>query len=355
MNRNISSPASSDQGGRPGQPEARSTSEDQQDKIPKPSTGLSQFIARILEQLSITAWLPATMLVGVGSLLVQLHQRNYMDIPDAVHSLATQPWGIIIIMIFALVLVTMVTQAFSFQAIRFLEGYWSSGFPFDRLLACGVRMQLKRRNKLRKKSKKVEQQAFESARPGLLQGKDREYIGVWEDSVYEVPRKNRPERNKALIAAATDADWRPRADPGSVAVFDRCKSRLDNFPANNHRLLPTRLGNTLRSSEDSLGLEGRVLEGFVMENYAKIPARLMVQHDQFRDRLDMYSNLVFVFFLLAFASVPLLYGSVAEAAWMASIGGLLTFILLAYLSYRAAISSAEAYGTILVTISRCIR
>ncbi len=73
----------------------------------------------------VSAWSPAAMLIGVGSLLVQMRSDNDLDVAKPVGKLANpQSWGILIILLFGLVLTTMVTQAFSFGIIRLLEGYW---------------------------------------------------------------------------------------------------------------------------------------------------------------------------------------------------------------------------------------
>jgi hypothetical protein len=42
------------------------------DKEPKQADGLSQFMGKVLDQLSLSTWLPAAMLVGSGALLIQL-------------------------------------------------------------------------------------------------------------------------------------------------------------------------------------------------------------------------------------------------------------------------------------------
>ncbi|MGG7653318.1 hypothetical protein [Kocuria rosea] len=274
-----------------------------------------------------------------------------MDVPAALNSLATLPLGAIVIMVFSLVLVTMITQAFSFQAIRLLEGYWSPKPPFSFALAACVRWQLHRRNKLEERCKKLNEKAFESAKMRLVQSQKQDFINTWEADLYGLSMDQRACTDLSIIKIARSIPWREEADPGLVAVWERCENRLESFPGSNRRLLPTRLGNTLRASEDKLGRQGRALEGFVMQNYQNIPARLMVQHDQFRDRLDMYSSLVLVFTILALGAPFLLSGNLAEGSWVNSVGGSLVFLALAYSSYRAAISSADGYGSILLAIS----
>ena len=71
------------------------------------SPGLSQVLAKILQQLSISAWVPAAMLVGNGAVLLQLHANANYNIAEAVKELAGKPLGTIIILAFALILATV--------------------------------------------------------------------------------------------------------------------------------------------------------------------------------------------------------------------------------------------------------
>src|SRR5215470_2286548 len=48
----------------------------------KKSEGFSQFLAKELDQLSISAWLPAAMLTGCSTVLVQLHAQQNSDVPS---------------------------------------------------------------------------------------------------------------------------------------------------------------------------------------------------------------------------------------------------------------------------------
>ena len=89
----------------------------------KSAEGFSQFVSKVLDQLSLTAWLLATIVVGVGALLLQLHAQHGADIALAIQQLTSKPLGTMIVIVFAIVMTAVITQAFSFEAIRFLEGY----------------------------------------------------------------------------------------------------------------------------------------------------------------------------------------------------------------------------------------
>lgn len=317
--------------------------------------GITSFVTRVLEQLAISAWLPAAMLIGVGTLLVQLHQNEDMDIPQAVQDIAAQPWGVIVILLFGLVLTTMVTQAFSFGIIRLLEGYWGPNRLLDPLTKYRVKRHLSRKDEMAQRVSDLHQQLFESARATLLREEDRDYVDVWEADAYEIPKNNWRQKDPAIVEEASAIDWREKADPTIAALFYRAYQKGNDYPAKRNRVLPTTLGNVLRAAEEELQLSGQKLERFVMDNYRSVPQRLMTQHDQFRDRLEMYSLLVLVFSALAGASIPLLTTSLTALPWVPPIGGLLVLGALAWLSYRAAIASARGYGSTLLAMDAEVR
>ncbi len=321
----------------------------------KKPLGLMELISRVLEQLSISAWLPAAMLIGVGSLLAQMRQDNDLDVAKAVGELANpQSWGVLIILAFALILTTMVTQAFSFGIIRLLEGYWGAGRLAGPLVQRRVRTQAKRARALRERTAVLERELFKSAVGNLAREKP-EHLQVWIEQLH-VPKKERQQTDKAIIKAANAIDWRKKGDPGIAARFYRSHDRQSDFPDEMTRVLPTRLGNVLRSSEEQLRLKGHALERFVMENYSTIPTRLMTQHDHFRDRLDMYALLVLVFGALSVGSIPLLWNIAWPKPWVPSWGiPFIVLLLLAWMSYWAAVASARGYGSTLLAMNRVVK
>ena len=97
----------------------------------------------------------------------------------------------------------------------------------------------------------------------------------------------------------------------------------------------------MRSTEDKLvNVDGDV-QGFVLRRYAMAPRHVQLQHDQFRNRLEMYCTLVFVSTLLVVLTPAILFGSSIGLAAMAMISG--GFAALSVASYLAAIASAGGY------------
>ena len=84
---------------------------------------LSQFLARILDQLSVSAWLPAAILVTY--IVVAACLRDACgQFHKALATLTSLNAATIILITGSVILTTTLTQAFEFEAIRVLEGYW---------------------------------------------------------------------------------------------------------------------------------------------------------------------------------------------------------------------------------------
>ena len=295
--------------------------------------------------------MPSAMLVGVGSLLIQIYSQAELDPGAALTSLTKQPLGILIVILFALVLATIVIQAFEFEVIRVLEGYWGTSRLPVKITISRIKRHLKRRQDCEKRISRYTRSAFSHARQQMIADDvDRELVDILEtDILGRDPRSSHPAER---INEARAMGWRHFARPPDLRVLDANMTRLAGYPEQ-HRLLPTRLGNTLRAAEDSLRLaDGGDLQGLVLRNYKFIPPQLMSQQAQFRTRLDMYCSLVPTFGLLALlATLALWKFGPSHAPALATAAALL---LLSALSYGAAISSASGYGAVLHAIDQTV-
>jgi hypothetical protein len=106
--------------------------------------GISAFVARVLDQLSVSAWLPAGFLVASFALLLQFRADKSADPLTAVRELTADPVRVLVLIVPALVLATVVTQAFSFEAIRTLEGYWHRRGPASLARKLMIKRQVRR-------------------------------------------------------------------------------------------------------------------------------------------------------------------------------------------------------------------
>ncbi len=118
------------------------------------------------------------------------------------------------------------------------------------------------------------------------------------------------------------------------------------YPSLDYRILPTKLGNTLRTYEDKLhAVLGGSMEGMILRMYDSWPASLKDEHDHYRSRLNLYCSLFLVFLLSAAVAWPVLF----IGNWLPPSLAMAMTISLAYFSYRAAIASARGYQTVLAT------
>jgi hypothetical protein len=310
------------------------------------SLGLSQVLGRILQQLSVSAWMPAAMLVGNVSVQLQLRSDGSYNIARAVKELAGKPLGTIIILAFALILATIVTQAFEFEVIRFLEGYvTSSNSIVQAIVVARIRLHGNKRRRLKEKRDQVSKEALQEAvsRMRDAPGYDKRVLSY----MLQDPDEGSKEFDEGMAQRAAHIDWRPNASPAVLYRLQRLEERLGFYPGE-HRVLPTRLGNVLRASEDKINLSGYAnLQGYVIRHYDRLSSVLQSQHDEYRTRLDMYCSLALVFSMLTvvgaitLTSVAPVWGvavAVAGYGWMA------------WVSYEAAIASARNYGLILQEI-----
>jgi hypothetical protein len=147
---------------------------------------------------------------------------------------------------------------------------------------------------------------------------------------------------------ARKLDWMRRAPARELRRMDALLKASAEYPKSDRLVLPTRLGNSLRAREVPVhGASAGRLESFVHRVFDELPVALQTEHDQFRSRLDLYCSLVLVFVIGGAAGAALLAGVGATPA--AAFAG--AAAVLAWVSYRAAVASARAYGGLLKTIA----
>ncbi len=329
------------------------------------SEGLSQFLARVLDQLSISSWLPSGVLVAGTLLYVGLTQHK-ADLGSTLTSLVSVDVAQLALGIGLVVLATVATQAFEFRAIRTLEGYWGPGRVKTWLIGRLCGQQLRRKGRLEKRmgalrSKAVvaaaKQMTKDELKPEVIEAFLAEENPQAADPQPEVVEALPPEENAQEadpqpddVAAAPLPDWRDFAPLSKVRGYFAVGQHLERFPAERRHILPTRLGNVLRSHELAADDGEGDLEGLAQRLYARVPGHLQLTHDNFRSRLDLYCTMVFVLLGGALAA-PLLAWTDAATAWLA--GGV--SFSLSILCYRAAIASADGYGQVLRSMANHVR
>jgi hypothetical protein len=311
------------------------------------SSGLSQVLGKVLQQLSISAWVPAAVLVGNAAVLLQLHEDGSYNIAHAVKQLAGKPLGTIIILIFALILATVVTQAFEFEVIRLLEGYFDSTHGFvQAMMAARIRRHEHKQQRLLCKLREANRDACAGAVARMRQYPD--FRPAVLDFLLHGATGGNGQASDEVAEMAKKTDWKPYAPPAMLYRIDSAAARLGSYPQEN-RLLPTRLGNVLRAAEDKVELgPNENIQGFVVRYHDQLSPALRSEHKDYRTRLDMYCCLVLVFSMLAVISIAALIS--ISPVWGTAIA-VTVYVLMTYVSYEAAIASARGYGLILQEIS----
>lgn len=318
---------------------------------PKAKETLSQFLARVLDQLSVTSWLPAIAVVAIGLTFSEI-ASNRGDLSAALDSLQSLGFSTIALLVGAVLIAAMFTQAFEFEAIRFLEGYWATGGLLGRLGNRKRSRKLDRLAALRSDHKTEIQAAFNDARPRLRDELmlSSGVIDALESYVV----------NKVQLPSTTDSDkatarrhvrgWKLKADPVAVARIEDIERRISEYPGREHRVLPTTLGNVIRSAEDRVHRpgEGR-LENFALHVLDSLPRAISVAYREQRRRLDLYCTMAFI---LALSSLPagLVAISLPPSRWLVGVAVVALPVLGTSVCYRAAIATGRKFGLALWAI-----
>jgi hypothetical protein len=306
--------------------------------------GLSAFVARILDQLSLSSWFPAAFLTAGAALVLEFRSAKSASLLNAVAKLTVHPIPVLVMIIPLLVIAAVVTQAFSFQAIRFLEGYWSSRRLMSFVAKLMIRKHLRRKNTVLKRVRGESVRAFRAALPEIV-ADSKEGISGPVLKAIEANLSGRDSDvaslggSEAQALVKTMQNWRNRADAWRLARIDRLIADYISYPVDS-RILPTRLGNLMRVTEDNLKNAGGDVRSFVLRQREKASVRVQIHHDQFRTRLDMYCTLVFVSAFLAIMTPIALAGRIGAAAIAITVG---SFTAMGVASYLAAIASAGSY------------
>lgn len=332
--------------------------------VEKTTDTVSQFVARVLNQLSLSAWLPAAALVLFAFFIVELgaalesreNQRDVSPVGAALGSMSGISLGGAFLLVVAVVVLTMVTQAFAFEAIQVLEGYWTNRLV-QRLARwrCDRHRSIVRR--LREREATLTRQAWnafeQEVRRDNEERRKRGAADAFSDEVLRLTRAEvlgtapvTPDSDEAQAKAKRlVTNWPRFAPPELIRQRAMVSRRLEDYPRDD-RIMPTKLGNVLRHYEDDTRRED--VRTLVQRVFEYLPLSLKIDHDEMRTRLDLYCSMVFVVGLsTVIAVVRLAPVDLAYAAGSAVVG-----LLGMALMYQAGVASARAYGGILVLISK---
>jgi hypothetical protein len=311
--------------------------------------GLSQFAMRILDQLSLTSWLPATFLVGTSLFLFKLASMKPIDISRALEDLSNQNFGVLVVVFLGVVTSAMVIQAFEFSAIRTLEGYWPYFFSRVGITRWRVGVMGRKRKRALKKSRERLEAAFQEAQERLLAMEGVEWAVVRQLRELVLNPSPRMSADGEVVRAARQLEWQAFSAPRLLRAMEAAQRARDGWPAA-HRVMPTRLGNTLRSSEDRLNVGSEGLRTYVIRHWHLLSSEQKRLHSRYRDRLDLYCEMVLVCSSLAVLSAAVF--ATGHRHWEPLFVAVALLGMLALVCYRAAIHAATAYGEMLKLVEQ---
>ncbi len=332
---------------------------------PRPTETLSQFIARVLDQLSLSAWLPSAALVLASDFILQLGvvlDAKRTGPAEAIGSVlsrisATGIGGAVLIVV-AIAVLTMLTQAFSFEAIRVLEGYWGTTQALEWVAQYRAGRHRHRAERLSQHRQALTLLAWLGAKARIerienerrRRGQPRLMTAAMISRLEAQVLRTKPPRGKVTPEQQVRVDtydWERFAQTDALRRRVNIDKRLRDYPRRTERIQPTRLGNILRAHEDQIRKDRDELESFVQRIFDKLTPSLQESHDQQRNRLDLYCSMTFVVAVTGILGIA----RFTPHHWPYSAAGVGIAAIGTWIMYRAALATARAYGQLLVTIA----
>jgi hypothetical protein len=330
----------------------------------RPLETLSQFVARVLDQLSLSAWLPSAALVlsldfiaQLGAVLDAGKLRGLAAVGAAFTGIGRIGFGGSVVLAITVVVLTMLTQAFSLEAIRLLEGYWGTWGVLERLARWRCERHRQTLKRLNRELNELNEEIWIDTRAAISRIRRRErrsgrtdpftkdMVSVICESITGKPAKEATLTAEERAFLRSSFDWRDYAPAEPMRRRVNVERRIRDYPPDN-RILPTRLGNILRAHEDQTGISQ--VRTFIQDVFDTLPVSMRAEHDEQRTRLDLYCSMVFV---LGFAEL-LATARLAAHHLPYAVTAIAIAVIGMFAMYRAALASARAYGSLLVTIAR---
>ena len=131
---------------------------------------LSAVLGKIIDQLSLSAWMPGLALVGGLALLIAMREsasNGFPDVSKTFERLANLSLGGALVLLISVMLATVVAQAFEFEMIKLAEGYWGNGPLSRRLRSKKASRHATRLRDLQQQKKRLEKEAIKGAIPRM--------------------------------------------------------------------------------------------------------------------------------------------------------------------------------------------
>lgn len=299
---------------------------------------------RIGRYFNIASMLPALFLVlWIYALLASRPWNHAPDFEAAVSrldhtSIIEAAW-----MLVATLLLALFLHPLQFVITQLLEGYWGSSRLAVHIMTLRIRYHRRNRRHLEERIESLAE-TWQNLADDILDKRYRESERLGKTRAADNPEKwdeNTTVQNREQIVVSKQGDGLMVHVAGEQAAHAEL---TNNYPEAD-RILPTRLGNTLRAFEDSAGKQyGLDAITTAPHFYLIAPDRHMQYLRDTREQLETAVKLCTVSLLAALiTSMVLLTGGL----WL--LIALVPYSL-AYVGYRASIAAAQEYAAAMRTV-----
>lgn len=285
--------------------------------------------SKIGRYFSIVTLVPSLFLtLWVYALFASDAWRHAPNLGQLGHRLSTWTFAGVTWVVLAALLVGMFIHALLFPTVQLLEGYWGSS-----ALARGLAKV--RIDHYRKKHRRINDRV-----ENHLKSLDRAFTGWFGVRKAQKLSAEEAERRRDTFLNEDHGD----DAIAHVIAVDAYSKSLERFP-DPRRILPTRLGNALRTVEDKAGRQYGLDALLTAPHFALVarPADLAYRDDS-QEEFDTAVRLCSVSLVATVVTVPAVLG---DGLWL--LIALIPYSL-AYLAYRAALSAADEYMAAMSTV-----
>ena len=229
--------------------------------------------------------------------------------------------------------IAMVLHPLQFATTQLLEGYWGT----TRLAVAVMKLRIVHH---RKRQRDL----------GNAAGNYEDELDARTHQLLKEQPGYQPEWEADPVKLGGRLDGVLKSEPGDklmgyVIAQQEALDHSDRYPADPRRILPTQLGNALRSFEDSAGSQ------YGLNAITIAPHLYLTAPDRHRDYLidtreDMDTSIRICTVGLAATALTCCF-FLTKGLWL--LWALLPYFI-SYLAYRGAVSAARAYGSIVTTV-----
>lgn len=316
----------------------------------KSPASLTEFLAKILNQLSLSSWLPGMMATLTALLLGTFLQQGNTDVTQAVLALTSNILATLVALTFGVVAVATLTQAFELQFIRILKGQWEWGYAGRRIGDIFISYHQKRRSKIQQKLNELESTSFFALALDRLQLDGR----LTEEEARQVKRARAGglERtaNTEHYHVVAETGWRDALTPSEYQELEHLYRRLSQYPELESRIMPTLLGNVLRTFWNRVPEYTGPADTVVLDVYESANVKQIEQERRERSMIDLYATLCIVLLTISISWLI-----TAPLRGISPVAFAVIFILLlvgSRLAYLAAVAAANNWVSVIASMAR---